>query len=432
MFTQSAKDPTKKERWLRLDNAAKIFPAGANKERSLVYRMTAEMDHPVNYHILIKALSRTLDDLPYFSYRIRRGFFWYWFEPDPSGLEILPDAGIPCRAFHFRRNQMDQVRILLRDNQISCEFFHAITDGSGALEFLRTLIEHYTALKENPDAARKNEAQYDEFFEELTEDSYNKYFNPKVTIPDKLRQAYHLPFPFRGKPRLRVLSAEIPVAQVKSYAKSIGASITEYLVAIYMSAMQEIYHQVQPKGHPDKHSIIRIQVPVNLRKLFPSKTLRNFSLFVVPEIDTSLGHYSFEEIIKNVRFFLQRETEPEQMQRTIYRNVRNEKSYFIRLVPLILKNMILSYHFRKLGMSLYSGLITNLGVVTLSERSSQMVQRLRFQPPPPDQSRVSLAVITYNNIMVLTFSISTRFRLLDKKFIQHLRQHGIDVKLLNS
>jgi NRPS condensation-like uncharacterized protein len=225
---------------------------------------------------------------------------------------------------------MDQVRILLRDNQISCEFFHAITDGSGALEFLRTLIEHYTALKENPDAARKNEAQYDEFFEELTEDSYNKYFNPKVTIPDKLRQAYHLPFPFRGKPRLRVLSAEIPVAQVKSYAKSIGASITEYLVAIYMSAMQEIYHQVQPKGHPDKHSIIRIQVPVNLRKLFPSKTLRNFSLFVVPEIDTSLGHYSFEEIIKNVRFFLQRETEPKQMQRTIYRNVRNEKSYFIR------------------------------------------------------------------------------------------------------
>ncbi|MFO7617516.1 MAG: hypothetical protein R6V75_09715 [Bacteroidales bacterium] len=432
MFFKSYSDPDKKDRWLPLDNAAKIFPAGAGEERSLVYRLMVELDRPVSYHTLVEALNRTIGDLPYFTCRLRRGFFWYYFEPDPSGLEVLPDVNLPCRAFHFRSNQMDQLRVLLRDNRISCEFFHALTDGSGALEFVRTLIEHYAALAEDPAAAWEEDSYYDELYDELTEDSYNKYFNPRVPIPDKLRKAYHLPFPFRAKPRLRILSAEVPSDQVKAYSKSIGISVTEYLASVYMSVLQEIYHQVQPQGRPDKHSVIRIQVPVNLRKLFPSKTLRNFSLFVVPEIDTSLGSYTFEEIVKNVRFFMQHETEAKQMQRTIYRNVRNEKSYFIRLVPLLLKNLILAYHFRKLGMSLYSGLITNLGVVRYSDRASRMVQRLRFLPPPPDQSRVSLAVVTYEEKMVITFANSTRSRLLERKFTQHLRQHGIDVKLLNS
>ena len=432
MFSKSFSDPDIKERWLPLDNAAKIFPAGASEERSLVYRLMVELDRPVNYDTLVEALNRTMVELPYFTCRLRRGFFWYWFEPDPSGFDVLPDVNIPCRAFHFRRNQMDQFRVLIRDNRISCELFHALTDGSGALEFIHALIEHYAALSETPPVEREDTINYDDLYEELTEDSYNKYFNPKVPIPDKLRKAYHLPFPFRSKPRLRVLSAEVSVDQVKAYSRSVGISVTEYLVSVYLSVLQEIYYQVQPGERPDKHSVIRVQVPVNLRKLFPSKTLRNFSLFVVPEIDASLGYYTFEEIVKNVRFFLQRETEPKQMQRTIYRNVRNERSYFIRLVPLLLKNLILAYHFRKLGMSLYSGLITNLGVVNFSARASKMVERLRFLPPPPDQSRVSLAVITYHNKMVITFANSTRSRLLERKFIQHLRQHGVDVKLLNS
>ena len=42
---------------------------------------------------------------------------------------------------------------------------------------------------------------------------------------------------------------------------------------------------------------VRIALPVNLRRFFPSKTLRNFISMVYPSIDPRLGNYTFEEIV---------------------------------------------------------------------------------------------------------------------------------------
>jgi NRPS condensation-like uncharacterized protein len=417
--------------WLPLDNAAKIFPAVSGNELTIVFRLMAELDRPVNFAFLQSALTKTLERLPYFTYRLHRGFFWYWLEADPDGVDILPDAGLPCRAFHYKRNRKDMCRVLAKDNRISGEFFHSLTDGSGALEFMKVLLAYYaetsgfcadkaiTGLSPIPD------------LKELTEDSYNRYFKSQIPVPDKLRKAYHLPFPHRRAPRLRVLATQVPANQIKERSKALGITVTEYLVSVYLWALQEIYHQVKPNMYSRKRTAIRIQVPVNMRKLFPSKTLRNFALFVMPEIDTCLGHYSFAEIVKTVRFFMERETDPKQLQRTIFRNVRGERYIFIRLVPLFIKNMILAFHFRNLGMELYSGLITNLGKIELPAELGGMVKRFRFYPPPPDTSRVTVASVTLSNEMVITFLNSSTSRLLERKFVDYLRCDGIDVKLLN-
>lgn len=417
--------------WLPLDNAAKIFPAVSDNELTIVFRIMAELHQPVNFSILQKALAKTLDRLPYFTYRLHRGFFWYWLEPDPGGIEILPDNGLPCRAFHYKRNSKDMCRLLVKDNRISAEFFHSLTDGSGGLEFMKTLLFFYAAeARSDPDQSIDGLGPVIDF-KELTEDSYNKHFKSKVPVPDKLRKAYHLPFPHRSKPRLRVLSAEVEAGQIKDRSKALGISVTEYMVAVYLWSLQEIFHQVKPKPYAPKRTTIRIQVPVNMRRLFPSKTLRNFSLFVMPEIDPCLGHYTFAEIIKTVRFFMERETDPKQLQRTIFRNVRGERYLLLRLVPLFVKNFVLSFQFKNLGMELYSGLITNLGKIDYPAELCGLVKRLRFYPPPPDTSRVTAASITYNNQMVITFLNSSTSKLLERKFIEYLRSDGINVKLLN-
>jgi hypothetical protein len=92
---------------------------------------------------------------------------------------------------------------------------------------------------------------------------------------------------------------------------------------------------------------------------------------------------------------------------------------------------MLGYFYRKSGVNLYSGLITNLGRLELDENLAGMLSRFRFYPPPPDQSKLSMAMITFNNNMVLSFSNATTSRLFEKKFLLHLKKDGIPVKILN-
>ena len=420
-----------KENWLPLDNAAKIFPSGTNQTRTLVFRATAEINRPVRYETLKKASQLTSRRYPYFTMHLRPGFFWYWLEMEADKVPVYPDTGEIGKVFRFSWSQEPLCRILARNNRISAEFYHALTDGSGALEFFKTLLATYAEL-EGIDIKPGGFNHYQSAPKPgETEDAYNRYFNPRLPAPRQLSKAYHLPFAYTKKQPARILSAEMDPALVKDKSKQRGITITEYLVSVYLWAVEDIYNKVRTIRNLRRRPIIRIQVPVNLRSLFPSNTLRNFALFVTPDMDMRLGFYSFEEITRIVHHYMQQQTDPKLMQKIIYRNVRNEKSLFIRLIPLPLKDRLLGYFFRRSGMELYSGLITNLGKVEFTGEFGSFIERLRFYPPPPDISKVSIAMITYNQKMVLTFSNSTVSRQLEKTFLQFLRDDGIPVKLLN-
>ena len=59
-----------------------------------------------------------------------------------------------------------------------------------------------------------------------------------------------------------------------------------------------------------KRKPIKVLLPVNLRALFPSKTLRNFALYTTPEIDPKLGTYTFAEICQEVKHRMGAEINP--------------------------------------------------------------------------------------------------------------------------
>ena len=50
---------------------------------------------------------------------------------------------------------------------------------------------------------------------------------------------------------------------------------------------------------------IKVLIPVNLRRLFPSKTLRNFVLYATPGVDPKLGEYEFDELCQIVQHQMQ-------------------------------------------------------------------------------------------------------------------------------
>ena len=70
----------KKLRWLRLDNAAKIYPAARNQNWSNVFRMSATMSEEVDRAVLQSALDVTVRRFPSIAARLRRGLFWFYLQ----------------------------------------------------------------------------------------------------------------------------------------------------------------------------------------------------------------------------------------------------------------------------------------------------------------------------------------------------------------
>jgi len=420
--------------WLRLDNAAKIFPVISNRVRTSVFRLSFELNDVVKIKELQMALDESLDEFPYFRSQLKKGFFWYWLEPSEASPRIQFDQGPPCRSFKIKHRNHLLIRILAKDKMISAEFMHVLCDGGGGMHFLQALIRRYgnhcgwdldekkIKLKESTGAIK-----------EQMEDSYKKHFNKYLPKPDSLSKAYHLPFKIDRKPVLKVTSFETNTSEIIKVSKKYNVSLTEFLASVYLYVLQRFYLQSSKRDQRKKDSILRIEIPVNLRNIIPSKTLRNFALFIMPEIDPKLGEYSFEEITQVVHHYMQMETDKRQIMRIIRRNVGGEKNLMVRAIPLFLKIPVLLVAFSLFGPNLYSGLITNFGRSNVPADCLPYINRLRFYPPPPDPKiKVSMAMVSHEEKLVFSFSNLTNTMKFEKKVIRFLQNEGLTLKILKA
>ncbi|MFA5444222.1 MAG: hypothetical protein WC128_06380 [Bacteroidales bacterium] len=414
--------------WYPLDNAAKIFPAVSNSEVTYVFRISVVLKHKIHIKSLFSAVRTIEKRFPYYHVILKKGFFWYYLESSRLPTPVVHDHDVPCRKFAKDSLLM---RVLAADNRISVEFSHLLTDGGGAMEYFKTLLAQYFLNRdievppdfkyvepsENPDPA--------EF-----EDDYNRFFNADIPVNARRPKAYHLPFLLNQKPRFGVLSATIPVAALKEKAKEKGVNITVYLTAVYLNAIQQIWENPEFNRRKKKTGKLSIQIPVNLRNVYPSKTMRNFSLFVMPEIDPGLGHYTFDEIVKTVFHQMQLETDTRLINKIISRNVGSERKILVRAIPLFIKDPILRVNHRTMGSSQYSGVLSNLGIIRFPSSMLTHIESLMVISPPPNKMiKVSCGMIGFNEHISITFGNISRSRELEKNFFRFLTGEKIPVAI---
>jgi NRPS condensation-like uncharacterized protein len=416
--------------WLRLDNAAKIYPAIQNDELTAVFRISAVLTGRVKVKPLLDAIRQLEQRFPYYKVKPKSGFFWYYLEYYKGTTPIKADTDIPCRAF----TKGDLIfRVLAKDRTISVEFSHILTDGTGGFEFLKSLLLTYfqatgTSLPDTVSFLKPDQTPS----EKESEDSYNKYFQEKIPTPKKIPKAFHVPFKLNDVPRFTVLTALLPLGTVSKKSKEYGVSITVYLVAVYLYALQEIYHSLSFLGKRRSRKTLRVEVPINLRKAYPSETMRNFSVFVLPEIDLRLGVYTFEEIVKTVYHLMQLETDKKLVNKIISRNVGAERNVLVKNIPLFIKSLILHFKYKSSGTSLYSGVITNLGKISLPGEVNHLIDHFIFIAPPPDKTlKVNCGVAGFGNKLALTFGNITRSKELEQRFFKLLMEQGIPVKMIH-
>lgn len=415
--------------WLRLDNASKIYPAVKDKELTSVFRVAVELKTRIKAKEFLEAVRDIEERFPYYKVKLKAGFFWYYLEPHKLPITVVPDHGLPCRAFE---KQELMFRVLAKDSWISVEFSHILTDGTGAFEFLKTLLIVYLEKCnfQIPAAIEFIRPQQAPLHEEF-EDAYNRYFKKIYSGPPKIPKAFHLSSRLRKSPRFDVLTTVIPIQAIIKKAKEYEISLTEYLTAVYLYSLQNIYNQLSAFKKRRSKKIIRIEVPVNLRRMFPSRTMRNFSLYVMPGIDLRLGNYSFEEIAKTVYHQMQLETDKKLISKMISRNVSGEKHPFLRRVPLWIKSFILSKLY-SLGTEQYSGVVTNLGRINFSPEINSLINKFLFIPPPPNKIlKVNCGAVGFDDKLVLTFGNITVSKELERQFLSFLTSQGVPVKIVN-
>src|SRR5699024_9092540 len=148
-----------------------------------------------------------------------------------------------------------------------------------------------------------------------------------------------------------------------------------------------------------------ITVPVNLRRQFPSKTLRNFLS------DGNIGatideNTSFEDIIKVVNGYLVKRTGKPSLQKGINQQVCLTRRYMTRTIPVFLKYPAMRYGFNYIGERTKTLTMTNMGNVSLPSSMSGHVERMELAFYTTVKSPVGCGIATANNRMTVTFSLS--------------------------
>ena len=64
--------------WLKLDNAAKIYPAARRRNWNNMFRVSCTLKDEVDRDVLQEALIHVAPRFPSISVRLRRGVFWYY------------------------------------------------------------------------------------------------------------------------------------------------------------------------------------------------------------------------------------------------------------------------------------------------------------------------------------------------------------------
>ena len=66
----------KKQYWYSLDNAAKVFPAVSNVERSSVFRLSFYLNETIDPAILEQAVNEVLPRIESFAVTLKSGMIW--------------------------------------------------------------------------------------------------------------------------------------------------------------------------------------------------------------------------------------------------------------------------------------------------------------------------------------------------------------------
>ena len=412
--------------WSKLDNAAKIYPILTSERFTYVFRVSATLNEEINPEFLHQAIKDSRKRFPSFFVRLKRGFFWYYFEENLKEPKLHEETAYVCKKLDEIHNHRYLFQFLFYNNRISLEINHVLTDGAGAIAFLKSIVYHYLELlgkDVQPDDSILliNQAVN---YEEL-EDSYEKNYQGGQIDPPKVPKAYIYNRKLIKKSGSGIINSFIDTKEFLTLVKASNSTITQYIVALLIYSIIENGNKRKLKKHP-----VNICVPINLRKAYKSKTLSNFSLYFHVSYQAKTEEPDFDDILEKVKISFKEENTQEKIQSKIDTIYSLQKQYFIRLIPLPIKWIIFKIGYMAFGRKPTTVTFSNFGKVNIPNSLEKYVDSFSFYMGSGHKH--AIAMNSYKNKTSIVFSRAIIDTDLEKTFFNFLTDKKMNISLVSN
>ena len=408
--------------WRRLDNSAKIFPLSSSRKYSSVFRISAVMKEKVIPSSLEKAVNGALSKFIFFKVRLKKGFFWYYFEYNDKKVVIEEEKDYPCKYIDPITNNDYLFKVTYFDKKINIDIFHSLTDGNSAIQFFKEIVYQYIEIVYANDF--KNALRTDRKFDYNIEDSYLKNYNKKAKNNIKSKKAYILKgrkIPFDA---IRATHEILDLTKLKEITKQKGVTMTQYLTAVLIQSIYKVNMKQKENNRP-----IKICVPVNLKKYFKSKTLSNFFSYITVTADgNKIDYNNLDDILKLVKNDFENLLKPEEIMKTMSLNVKLGNNFFIRIIPLFLKQIFVRLSYLEIRKYTTTTL-SNIGRIGIIAEYQKYIEQFLFLIAPERVEKIKCSTCSYGDKMFFTFTSVLMPTNIEKEFKAILEEQGISVEI---
>lgn len=417
-------------KWSRLDSHSKVFPATWSPKDPKVFRLSCELFAAVEEDVLQRALDITMDNFPLYKYVLRRGLFWYYLESSDIMPKAEKESQPVCAPIYIGLRTNLLFRVSYYKTRINLEMFHVLSDGAGAIKFLRTLMFNYLTLlcKERfADVVLSSDASS---ISELMDDSYNRHYIGRKTFREMARKekkqikvnAYKIHGTRTDDYRLSLIEGSMSVKAVLNEAHKYNATLTVYITSLY------IYSIYKSMSGRKKDRPIVLTVPVNLRQFFESYTARNFFSTIHIGYDFTEDPDDLELIIRSVAGDFKNNLKAEKLNFQLYKYMAVERNPFARLIPLAMKNFFIRTAVKTYDQYTTSN-ISNIGKIEMPADFSDFI---RLFCVCTSVRKPQLTLCSYNDRLVISISSPFKETEIQRTFFQMLSKAGIDIEITSN
>lgn len=410
----------KRAYWRSLDNAAKLFSAASSPKDTRVFRFYCELKEEVKEEILQEALNQTIQKYPVFLSVMRKGLFWHYLEKSELRPVVREEYKEPCSSLYVRNKKTLLFEVTYYKKRINFEVFHALTDGTGATEFLRELVKNYLYLIHEEDLEPVELSNQYLTVKDQEDDSFSRYYDPDFPRKKKKKiRAVQIKKGGKGYEELQINEASMSVKELLGIAREKKVSMSVLLTAAFICAIHEEMSRMQ-----EKKPVI-LMVPVNLRKIFPSDSMLNFFGYIEPGYQFGGGKDSFEDVLEAVKLYFQENLSKEHMAGRMNELIAIEKHKILKWAPLELKNRCIRAG-AKMAEQEVTAVLSNMSVVKMPEDYAQYIEKFGVYT---STNRTELCICSFQDTLSLGFTSRYDSTNIQRNFYRILKELGASVKV---
>jgi hypothetical protein len=367
--------------------------------------------------LLQHALDQTIRVFRVYQSVLKRGFFWYYLEHTDRMPVVHEENTQPC-ANLYRKNRRDLLfDVSYFKKRVNLEVYHVLSDGTGAMNFLRTLITKYLSLSQH---LAEPSLDYDASAMQMMDDSFRMYYTGAAKVRhDKHRFACHLHGRRYPEDRMKIITGLVSLQPLLKEAHRYHATLTVFLCACLIRVISETV-PARAKRRP-----VVLDVPVNLRSHFPSASARNF--FSIMLVSYNYWNYegTFDDVLKKVGHDLKKGLSKENLAGSIETYSAVEHNFFARITPLFIKDPALKAAYNYSQFMNTAG-FSNLGIVSMPEALRPFIRSFDVCS---GTNSLQVCMCSFLDRLSISFSSPFASSEIQRRFFRTLTKLGTEVEI---